>query len=344
MILWDVNSGEPIMKFKGHKADILKTIFSPKNNLIASCSKDKIVYLWDLKSYRNCYELKGHRDSVKCIDFSPNGLQLASASNKTLILWDMSDNFRGNQIIKNQFDEADIINLKYASESPILYLISFDRSLHVFNTKDLEPIEEPKSVFQSQKIDKIKLASNENNLVCSTDDNQIIIRDLLNYDVVAMSEKQTTDNISALSISKNNNLIAAGSQDNVIMLYEIVSNNVKLIKGPLKHHSKAITVLCFSNDNKLLASGSKDNTLAIWNLTLDKPLFEGLKHHTDAVKVICFSKDGDKLISAGKDGRVIIWNARTGERDHIFELKNSIQHFSLSYMNGNLLCGDIKGK
>ena len=332
------------MKFKGHKADILKTIFSPKNNLIASCSKDKIVYLWDLKSYRNCYELKGHRDSVKCIDFSPDGLQLASASNKTLILWDVSDNFRGNQIIKTQFDEADIINLKYVPESSKLYLISFDKSIHIFNTKDLKSIEEPKSVLQSQKIDKIKLASNKNNLLCSTDDNGIIIRSLLNYDVVAMLKKQTTDTISALSISKDNNLIAAGSQDNAIMIYEFVENTVKLIKGPLKYHSKGITVLCFSNDNKLLASGSKDNTLSIWSFTLDKPLFEGLKHHTDAVKVISFCKDGDKLISAGKDGRVIIWNTRTGELEHTFELKNSIQHFSLSYMNGNLLCGDSKGK
>ena len=79
------------------------------------------------------------------------------------------------------------------------------------------------------------------------------------------------------------------------------------------------------------------------SLTLNKPLFEGLKHHTDAVKVISFNKDGDKLISAGKDGRVIIWNIQNGESEHVFELKNSIQHFSLSYMNANLLCGDSKG-
>ncbi len=49
--LFEVESGQHLITFKGHSTDILVLAFSPDNKLLASTSHDGTVLLWDLQPY-----------------------------------------------------------------------------------------------------------------------------------------------------------------------------------------------------------------------------------------------------------------------------------------------------
>lgn len=46
--------------------------FSPSGQILASCSRDKMVRLWENGVEGRSTEFKGHTSAVRSVDFSPN--------------------------------------------------------------------------------------------------------------------------------------------------------------------------------------------------------------------------------------------------------------------------------
>ena len=43
---WDVATGQELLRFEGHQAQINALAFSPDGSILASCSRDGAVKLW----------------------------------------------------------------------------------------------------------------------------------------------------------------------------------------------------------------------------------------------------------------------------------------------------------
>ena len=112
-----------------------------------------------------------------------------------------------------------------------------------------------------------------------------------------------SDGVVSVSFSPGGKLLASGSWDETIKIWEVGS--WKLVET-LEGHSDSVYSVSFSPDGKLLASGSGDNTIKIWEVGSWK-LVKTLEGHSYSVYSVSFSPDGKLLASGSGDKTIKIW-------------------------------------
>ncbi len=73
-----------------------------------------------------------------------------------------------------------------------------------------------------------------------------------------------TSNVSSVSFSPDGTLIASGSSDDTIRLWD-ASTGEEL--HSLKGHTLGVNSVSFSPDGTRIASGSSDDTIRLWDVT-----------------------------------------------------------------------------
>ncbi len=117
------------------------------------------------------------------------------------------------------------------------------------------------------------------------------------------------DHVNSVNFSPDGKILASGSSDNNIKLWNMVEG--KLITTLVGHQDHVFSAK-FSSDGKTLASGGDDNTIKLWNIAEGK-LMTTLIGHSDRVKNVSFSKDNQLLASGSADGTIKLWNMTTGK-------------------------------
>lgn len=115
----------------------------------------------------------------------------------------------------------------------------------------------------------------------------------------------------AVAYSSDGALIAAGSEDGSIILWDARTNRPTGIT--LAGHSRRINSLAFSPNRHTLASGSGDGTIRLWNADSGEPLGAAMSGHNKSVWSVAFSPDGRRIASGSEDNTVRLWDAETGQ-------------------------------
>jgi WD40 repeat protein len=105
---------------------------------------------------------------------------------------------------------------------------------------------------------------------------------------------------------KDKFLLATGSENNHVQLWNFQDKIIKKKGLPFIGHQAAIGTVTFSPDGQIIASASVDKTIILW--TLDGTRIVTLKGHQGEVNDVSFSHSGDTLASASSDKTVILWD------------------------------------
>ncbi|OJK02214.1 hypothetical protein ASPACDRAFT_1879572, partial [Aspergillus aculeatus ATCC 16872] len=144
--------------------------------------------------------------------------------------------------------------------------------------------------------------------------------------------------VSSVSFSPDGRLIASGSDDWSVCLWETATG---MLQQTLMGHSSGVTSVDFSpNDGLLLVSGSSDDTVRVWETatafspngqllasgSYDKTvrlwdtatgmLLQTLEGHLDWVSSVAFSPDSQLIASSSQDKTVRLWSIATGVVQH----------------------------
>lgn len=77
--VWDLDAGNAVHTFKGHKAEVSAIALSPDGKWVASSSSDRTIRLWNLETLKPGPVLKGHQGPVNGVAFSQDGKIIYSA-------------------------------------------------------------------------------------------------------------------------------------------------------------------------------------------------------------------------------------------------------------------------
>ena len=160
--------------------------------------------------------------------------------------------------------------------------------------------------------------------------------------------------IYSLTFDGTGDLVAAGTFDGRVMVWDVTNPRKPKPKGVLLKEPNAIYSLAFSPTDDLLAVAGKDGTIQLWSVPgTGKPMrVQVLRgpHGDQAVDSLVFSPDGTLLASGGDDQQVILWhvdptNGLTRVRSATQTGSNSILAVAFSPGDGaTLATGDDNGR
>jgi len=125
--------------------------------------------------------------------------------------------------------------------------------------------------------------------------------------------------IWTFSFSPDRKILASGSNDATIRLWDAITGNEILT---LSTYTNAVFAVAFSPDGKILAGGSvydsqlgRSDLIRLWEIPSGR-ILATLTGHTSTVRVLRFSPDGKILASSSSDGTILLWDLdRTVQRE-----------------------------
>lgn len=127
-----------------------------------------------------------------------------------------------------------------------------------------------------------------------------------------------TEPVRALSLSLNGQVLASGSDDKTIKLW---NPSTGILLRTLAGHRERITSIVITPDNQTLISTSFDNTIKFWNTQTGKEM-RTIAEKT-GVRAMLLTPDGQTLISGSGDKTIKFRNLKTQKIDRILKVETT---------------------
>ncbi|EPZ32242.1 hypothetical protein O9G_004217 [Rozella allomycis CSF55] len=286
--------------------------------------------------------LKQHSRLVNTIHIDPAGSRMVTGGlDHEMRLWDfnsMDDTFRSFRTIK-PFEGYGIVDAKFSLTGDRILVASSCQSAKMCDRDGHTICDYSKGdpYLRDKKNTKghthaIMAADwhpfDGNTFITSGMDSTVRIWDVENDKsqksiIVIKGKAAKRPAVSAVAYKNDASVIASGSDDGTIRLWNAKGPFVVPIKNKMAHEAdKYITSLSFSLDGNLLLSRSWDNTLKVWDMrNFNDPLFK-YENLPNVFEKTCamFSPDNKLFMTgtsakkgSGESGRVIAYETTTGQ-------------------------------
>jgi WD40 repeat protein len=214
--LYAAESGEEMQRMQD---DFLCTsiAFSPKGDVLASGSVERVVKLWDIRSGDCLATLEGHEYPVLALAFSPDGNKLVSGSgDTTLMTWDLENHSRLHHMKGHGFY---VVTCDWDPQDNRIVSGSVDAKICEWNTNSGEMIQRHSE--HRAAVHQVRFTHDGSRLASGSSDLHIILWDSSGtpMKVEHILQGHSTE-VRALSFSEDGKHLASGSSDKTVYLWD----------------------------------------------------------------------------------------------------------------------------
>ena len=322
--VWDVNTGDKLFSFTtGHTQELGALAFSQDSSTLA-IGHDDTIQLWDTHNFT--YQPIHIHPNTLLMDlvFSPDNKTLTCAE-RFIFKYEKRDAFVKETVI-GKLSIWDTRTGNKVSDIPVEWHkgnlpIPRGKWKTTSSFSGIESGGHSRDVVFSPDGFRLVTALNANK---ATKDNRFTIFVWEIWEdpnrLSHLTLKGHTDTIHALTFTPNGEMLASGSDDGTIRLWDLSTGTQLLSLSSEKTNS-----LAFSMDGKTLASVSNFSQIQLWNISTGKQL-TSLKEQNDSVTVLAFSTDSNILASGSRDGVIQLWDISTGNK--LTDLKGHVDWVS----------------
>ncbi|CDM93000.1 MAG: sugar-binding protein [Limnospira sp. PMC 1291.21] len=288
--LWS-RDGDTIAILTGHEAEVLSVSFSPDEQLIVSSDEMGVIKLWNRQG-ELITSFQGHDQAIWSVKFSPDSQILASASNdNTVKLWNLDGTL--SQTLTGH--EKSVNSVNFSPNGRLIVTASTDTTIKLWNYEGILV-----STLRGHRntVNHAVFAPDSQTLISASADGSIRFWGLQNLPRVWQSPRDIYNAV----FSPNSELIASVSSNNMAIVWETNSLNIRLM---FDEHTDTVNNISFSPDSQLIASASNDKTVKIWNTEGD--VLRTINHDFP-VWTVSFSPDGQKIASVSDDQIIRLWD------------------------------------
>jgi len=360
--LWDLQTGTALrtLKIDEEPFDISSLTFCSDGTVLATATSEArsgaeltasgVVRLWDVQTGRLLKTLKGHTEWVAAVAFSPDGKTVASGG-RELKFWDLPS---GREKVTLSGHPDVIFG---AAFSPGGRLISGSGGLETTIIHwDLQT-GKPLKIFQSERALQSEpvvgdLSPDGHMFAVGVASRALKPRTIKVWDAQTGTLLQSLEgarSIGSLAFSPDSKLLASGSDDETIRVWDVQTWKVDhILTG--QPGVGGLRALAFSPDGKMLASGKRNGSIQLWDLQTERPL---VTLPEESLQALTFSPDGVLLASSGVNsalsarnlpGHTIkIWEIATGKLLRTFRDEYGFITSLAFHPNGKILASGTSG-
>ncbi|XP_066570123.1 WD repeat-containing protein 88 [Amia ocellicauda] len=265
-ILWDAESGDPVLAFKGgHSAPIVECALTPDNKRLITASWDKTMTAWDMETGHILWKAV-HDGLLTSCSVSLDGKYVASASDMENALY-VTCAETGEKVFHiKDHHKSTVTRCRFDPGSQRVATVSADKTIKLW---DLVARRTTLSInsTHSNVISNCCFTSNGRHLCTASWDKTLQLWDIQTGQFRSRGgvklHKGHEGNISSSVFSQDSSLLVSGACDRNVTVWDMEGLCKKLV---LKGHVDWVMDVAISADKKWVASGSKDTTLRMWNI------------------------------------------------------------------------------
>lgn len=289
--LWQIKNQElnRIKTFReADTRNVLSVAISSDDTILASGGKDNIIRVWNLVTGKS-YARNNHTDWVTSIAISRDNKYLVSGSyDNTVKVWDLNNEIQllsdSKKVPGGHSD--NVVSVAISPDSQYVFSGSKDKTINVWKLNNGQ-LEQPRTLkgnpgtvwsldvspdgetlvsgSQGNTVKIWKWKDEKKSAINLLRNNKYTVCPLLDEEILPLPADCFFGDVNTVAISLDGKMIAAGSDDGTISLWELETGN--LLTTGRTHRREVWSVTFDPNNNQRLLSSGADYYVRLWQLT-----------------------------------------------------------------------------
>ncbi|VDN06426.1 unnamed protein product [Thelazia callipaeda] len=308
--IWNIQNRHIELKLSNHEQEIITDICMSSDEKSVACSTSNgIITLWDLNTCQ-CISTMVQKQAIRvnCLKFSADCEFLLSGDTEGQInVWNSGD---GKLIRLVNHHSKAIVSIFCLSDGS--RILSADKSniILIWNLFLVDETLEADRILTFTGIQPpVFLLAKSSHLIghFPNSNKELRIWGIEGESVITKARLYHNDEITCFSATTNGTLLATGSADLSLKLWQVQSGFLMQV---LVGHEEAITCCAIASDESIVVSGAKDSRIMIWNVSTGNAQFS---FKTDSLLTsLAITGDASVILSANSNGWIEAYDVENG--------------------------------